>query len=520
MRAMDDAAGASGRISPRLAGAGVLVGLLGAVFALAAAGNAGVGPWALLAGALALGLGVAGVALARARAGLRDCRGELTAEAAARREAERQARTDPVTGLLNRRGLSVAFDAHRRYLDERDLVISVLMFTADRFDQIRAAEGPEGVRSMLARLGGVLAAVLRGDDKAGRIDGDRFLLIVAAPRYARTPEGLARRLQEAVAATAEITCLGQRATLAVGITQTAAATMPFERIVSEAELALEAALADGSGSVVSFGPLVAGARARRSAALHTVAEAFAGGGPAILYQPIVTLGDRRVCAVEAVARFDSPGGGTSDTAALEQATRDPDLALRLSRHVQARATAELGRLRQRGVGGVCLAVGVAERQLADPGFAEALLDQLFLEGLAASDLWLAIGESVFRSRRLPSILDTLERLAAAGAECGLDRFGNGYASLAELRRCPLSWIKLHPALVSEIAADPAAREIAASARTVATAIGARVCAGGIDTAPVADAAAEIGFDCGQGAHFCPAVPFSELEGILRRGLAA
>ncbi|HUF57788.1 MAG TPA: bifunctional diguanylate cyclase/phosphodiesterase, partial [Thermohalobaculum sp.] len=448
------------------------------------------------------------------------CRAQLASESGARREAERQARTDPVTGLLNRRGLSAAFDSRRRPLGERDLVITVLMFEIDRLEQVRAAEGPEGVAATLARVAAVLPAVLRDEDDAGRIDGGRFVVVLAAPRYSRAPGALARRLQEAVAAAPELACLGERMTLSVGIAQTAAATMPFERMLAEAELALRAARLEGDGRVVPFEPSIAAAQARRSAALHTAGEAFAGSGLQVRYQPIVALEDRRICAVEAVAKIEQRGGAPVDAAVLGRAAGDPGLACRLARHVQTRAIADMGRLQREGVSGVCLAMKVAERQLADPAFAEALLDQLILEGLSASDLWLEMSEEVFLTHRLPSVLDTLERLAAAGAECGIDGFGSGYASLAQLRRAPLTWIKLDPALVNEIAADDAAREIASAARTMAAALDKRVCADGIETAAVAEVASEIGFDCAQGAYFCHPVPLSELDGIIRRGVAA
>lgn len=519
---MFDPAVRSGRPGARGTGALALAGVLAASTAHAAteAGAGGAAFWPILAGALALGLGAAGVALVSTRAEIGRCDAQLLAESNARREAERRARTDSVTGLLNRRGLAAAFDGHRRLLGERDLVITVLMFEVDRLDQIRAAKGPEGVDATLARLAEVLPSVLRDEDDAGRLDGGRFVLVLAGPRYARTPEGLARRLQQAVAATPDLACLGERMTLSVGVTQTSAASMAFERMLAEAELAMRAARIEGEGRVVPFGPAIAAAQARRSAALHTIAEAFADGGLLVRYQPIVALEDRRVCAVEAVAKIERGAGETVDAAVLGRTAADPDLAHRLARHVQARAIADMGRLRREGIDGVCLALKVTERQLADPDFAEALLDQLILEGLSASDLWLETGEEVFLSHRLSSVLDTLERLAAAGAECGIDGFGSGYASLAQLRRGPLTWIKLDPALVNEIAADDAAREIVAAARNMAAAIEKRVCADGVETAAVAEAAARIGFDCAQGAYFCPAVPLSELDDIVRRGAAA
>ena len=74
--------------------------------------------------------------------------------------------------------------------------------------------------------------------------------------------------------------------------------------------------------------------------------------------------------------------------------------------------------------------------------------------------------------------------------------------------------------MNEIAADESARAIAVAARTMAGAMARRVCADGVETAAVADAAAEVGFDCAQGTHFGAPVPLAELGGVVRRGAAA
>ena len=460
--------------------------------------------------AVALGL------LARTQRRLRAVEADLRAEAERREQAEREALTDPLTRLLNRRGLAASFARRRQPLDERDLVVTLLAFEPDQLARVREIEGPEVAETLLARLARVLPDVLRGEDDAGRLDGDRFLLLISAPRYAHPCERVARRLQEAVAAAPELHWLGEPMSLSVGVAQVTGLDKPFEAALGEAESALAAGREGREGRVAIFRPAVTRLRAGRSVSAHAAAEALRTGGVGLAYQPVVAVESRRIVAVEALPSIaESKGSGTT-----RPLVGEPDLAERLARRALEVAVADAGRLRRQGLTAGRLSLNVVEGQLADPDFAEALLDQLMLEGLSAREVMLEVEEQTFLSRRLPDILETLERLTAAGADYAIDAFGAGYAAMMQLRDMPPHWIKLDPSMVSEIAADPAAREIAAAALGMARALGCRTVAEGVETDAVAAAAAELGFDCAQGSRYCAPVSFAELKGIARSGLAA
>ena len=93
------------------------------------------------------------------------------------REAERQAATDALTGLGNRRALMVDLD---EALAEGELgeASALLLFDLDNFKQYNDAFGHPAGDALLARLGARLAGALEGSARAYRLGGDEFCALV------------------------------------------------------------------------------------------------------------------------------------------------------------------------------------------------------------------------------------------------------------------------------------------------------------------------------------------------------
>ena len=93
------------------------------------------------------------------------------------REAERQAATDALTGLGNRRALMTGLDAA---LGEglRGEPSALLLFDLDNFKHYNDTFGHPAGDALLARLGTRLAAALEGRARAYRLGGDEFCALV------------------------------------------------------------------------------------------------------------------------------------------------------------------------------------------------------------------------------------------------------------------------------------------------------------------------------------------------------
>ncbi len=93
-------------------------------------------------------------------------------------ELSRMARTDTLTGLLNRRGLNDQLTRATAHARRRSEPVSVLMIDLDRFKQVNDQFGHDAGDRVLCALADCMRNVLRAEDVYGRIGGDEFMVIL------------------------------------------------------------------------------------------------------------------------------------------------------------------------------------------------------------------------------------------------------------------------------------------------------------------------------------------------------
>lgn len=157
-----------------------------------------------------------------------------------------------------------------------------------------------------------------------------------------------------------------------------------------------------------------------------------------------------------------------------------------------------------------VSVNVSARQIAGGVLLHQVAAALDASGMAPERLELELTESMLIHIDLDALLG-LSALRDIGVGLALDDFGTGYASLAMLRRLPLTVLKLDRSLVLGL---PHEQEDAAIVRAVVEtshALGLRVVAEGIETIAQRDYLTRIGCDEGQGYLFSRPVPPEELR---------
>jgi len=116
-----------------------------------------------------------------------------------RTEMAAQSGLDPLTGLLNRRGLEERATILFRDVATGKGLLAVLFADLDGFKGINDRLGHHVGDSVLRKVAELIGAVLRGSDVAARYGGDEFVIIMPNTTLAQA-RGVAERLQEGLRA--------------------------------------------------------------------------------------------------------------------------------------------------------------------------------------------------------------------------------------------------------------------------------------------------------------------------------
>jgi EAL domain-containing protein (putative c-di-GMP-specific phosphodiesterase class I) len=232
------------------------------------------------------------------------------------------------------------------------------------------------------------------------------------------------------------------------------------------------------------------------------------------YQPIVDLVSGEAVGVEALLRWDHPSWmiGPSEFVPFAEET---GMIIPLGHWVLEEACRHAVALDADPAGrGLDVSVNVSAVQLAQPGFAEEVAEVLKASGLDASRLILELTESVLVERRGAAI-ETLVKLRAQGVRMAIDDFGTGYSSLSYLRELPIDILKIDISFVAALDTGPEASAVVRSITRLATTLGLRTIAEGIERPEQAGRLRALGGDLGQGFHYAAPLTAPELADYLR-----
>jgi len=103
---------------------------------------------------------------------------DITAEVDLASTRERQAVTDDLTGLLNRRGIEPQIVREMHQAMRHAIPLSIALFDIDHFKSVNDRHGHAAGDQVLRAVAGAITQSIRGGDLAARWGGEEFLLVL------------------------------------------------------------------------------------------------------------------------------------------------------------------------------------------------------------------------------------------------------------------------------------------------------------------------------------------------------
>ncbi|MDN4474022.1 putative bifunctional diguanylate cyclase/phosphodiesterase [Demequina zhanjiangensis] len=422
-------------------------------------------------------------------------------------DARREATTDDLTGLLNRRGFAI--EGAQLLLEvETDGRAALLHADLDGFKEVNDSLGHEAgdqvLRAVTERLTLAVAGV---DPLLGRLGGDEFAVLV--PQLDGSDAALlAHRMRAALEKPFEVHGTAVALGVSVGIAAAPDDGADLPVLLRRADIAMYRAKVDGLGVAV-FDPEVDMAGEDHLQRVAELREGIRAGELVLHFQPKISLATGDLEGVEALVRWDRPGiGVVPPYGFLPLATR-AGLMGEVTVAVLDAAAAQAARWRAIGID-LPIAVNIPAMTFRNdrlPVLMEGLLSSY---GLPGSAIQVEITEEALLKDR-DRARTVLTALRAMGVRSAIDDYGTGYSSLVYLQELDVDEVKIDRSFVLPLLQDERSASIVRSTIDLVHALGLRVVAEGIEESRVADALTALGCDAAQGFHWTRPLPAADFE---------
>ena len=420
-------------------------------------------------------------------------------------DVRRQASTDDLTGLPNRRGLYA--EASTRLVSSERPRQALLLLDLDKFKEVNDSLGHHVGDRLLIEVGNRLREHLRPEDLLARLGGDEFAVLLADADHDGAVS-TATKLTDVLARPFVLEGLAQHVGVSIGIALFPEHGQALGQLLRRADIAMYKAKAAQGGHRVSSNT-DDHQRDVRTRTLQELRTALVSDQLVLHYQPKITCRTGDVCGVEALVRWAHPTRGLLHPGEFLELVEDSGSMGTLTQVVLELALNDAARWQADGRP-LTVAVNLSASSLVDADLPERVAAMLRARSLPPGALQLEITEEFLMVDRARA-RTILTSLRDRGVQIAVDDFGTGYSSLAYLRDLPIDELKLDRSFVFPMADDARAAALVASTITLAHSLGLRMVAEGVEDAVACSELARYGCDEAQGFYICRPVPALELE---------
>ena len=409
-------------------------------------------------------------------------------------ESKREARTDELTGLPNRR---LFYETLRKSLEPGSggQHLAVLMIDLDRFKEINDSLGHHVGDEVLRQLGPRLATVVNGHGTVARLGGDEFGLLLSPLQDETQATAVAERVRDDLRRSFLLENITLHVDASIGIAIAPDHGEAADTLLQRADVAMYEAKRSHEPWQL-YSPFRDRHTRERLELMEDVRGAIGRSELVLFYQPKLDVASGIITGVEALVRWQHPTRGLLTPDRFLSLFEQSGMMGPLAMSVLELAMAQQAAWARDGIN-ISMAVNLSAANLADEQLPEKVNDVFDRLDVDPANVVLEITEDGLMVDAELS-LQILERLHAGGVQLSVDDYGTGFSSLAYLRDLPVHELKLDRAFLAAAANDDRAVAIIRSTIDLAHALKLRIVAEGVETPANLALISELGCDTAQG----------------------
>lgn len=416
-----------------------------------------------------------------------------------------QSQQDPLTKLANRSRVVPQLESAISRAKHSSLSFSLLLVDIRNFTQINDELTPEIADQVLYEVAQRLVKMPSRNELVLRLGSDEFLVIVNECDE-KCALLLADTIHQIFTLPVNPGGLSVKIDLNIGLVSYPGHGDTPEVLLRRANLALNHGRMDKQ-QTSAYQHGWDEVHLRRLSLLREFKQALNTRQISLYYQPKLDIADARQSGAEALVRWQHPQMGFINPEEFVSVIESAGQITALTRWVIDTAIQHLRRLLDENIS-LTLSVNLSALDLLVddlPDYIQSLLQQY---QVPAHHLCLEITESAIM-READKSLSNLNRLKLLGMSLSIDDFGTGYSSLSQLKKLPVSELKIDKSFILNLDTSEDDQLIVRSTIELGHTMGMSITAEGVESAEILQLLAGFGCDTAQGFFYCKPVPADE-----------
>jgi diguanylate cyclase (GGDEF)-like protein/PAS domain S-box-containing protein len=420
---------------------------------------------------------------------------ELTAS---KSELQKQAFSDPLTGLPNRRHYTSKIEDMLAAALASGTIGAMMMIDLDRFsainDSVGHAAGDILLTEMAARARKIAVTV---GGYVARLNGDEFIVFVPdigeRQNIGRIAEAFLTEIGKPFFSENRVLTISA----SIGIALIPEHSRSSSDLLIYADNAMFEAKRAGRNTWCIFDESLIFEARERFALEADIRRSMEANHFTSHYQAKIDLKTGEITGIEALMRWRHPERGNIPPAIFIPLAEETGLILPLGEKILTDAC-HFARIWNDGSRRPArIAVNLSPRQIMFDDFMPLLKSSLSKTGCRPEWLELEITENILLSDE-QRVTELMQGLAALGVSIAIDDFGTGYSAMSYLTRYPINALKIDRSFVHQVTEDSKKAVLVKAIIAMASGLGMKSVAEGIETSHTAAYMRDIGCNEGQG----------------------
>jgi len=425
---------------------------------------------------------------------------------------------DTLTGLPNRRFFENKIEEARLYADGCDTPFALLFIDVDHFKEINDTLGHPIGDILLQQITKRLSQFITDENMVARIGGDEFIILV----YNYEHDKLNKTLEEIIQKFNQpLECMEYKIiiTLSIGV-----AIYPHDAtdnitLLQYADLALGLQKERGGNGSLYFGDEMAKEYHQRISILRQLKDSVNDfSGFYLLYQPKISITTKKIIAVEALVRWNSPQNGLVNPDQFITYAEESGLIVPLGKWIMYQAFSDFVKIQQEHPTLKYIGINISIVQILHDNIPNTIQEAINLTGIAPQSIEIEITESYMATKDL-RIREILEKIRQMDIKLSIDDFGTGYSSLNYLHKLPVTGLKIDKTFIDNLPFSVESISVIEAIIALSRAFKLSVTAEGVENIKQVEFLEAIGCDEIQGYYYSKPLTFIELQKYIENSLS-